>query len=179
MFTHSLVTSSKRDRCSPNLLELTRLAVFNILYVLSVLSAATKADGFALYFLGESNNVSADAIYWPHCTAPCTHKLVFDFLFLHMCFSHLCISVELVFVHSNGGQGRPSEPRPLWSHRIWDDHCRSRCQDSQNATSRRHCRGKTTVSQEELHQSQLMLVLLSSLPPRVKKWKMLQERFFV
>lgn len=46
-----------------DLLKLTPLAVFNIPSAVSVLPAATKADGFALYFLGESNNVSADDIY--------------------------------------------------------------------------------------------------------------------
>lgn len=119
---------------------------FNIPYAISVLSSATKADGFALYFLGESNNVSADGIYWLHCVQSCIYRLAFDVSIVHLCFSHLCISIELVFVHPNGGQGWPSVPHPLRSHRIWDNHCRSRCQDSQNATSGRHCRGKTKIT---------------------------------
>lgn len=101
------------------------------------------------------------------------YRRAFIGLRLTSCFSHLRISIELVFVHSNGGQGWPSEPHPLRSHCMWDNHCRSCCQDSQNATRRRHRRGKTVVSQEEMHQSQkyelLIVALLSSPPSRVKK----------
>lgn len=59
--------------------------------------------------------------------------------FLQLCFtscSCLFFSTEFMFIHSNGGQGWPSIPHPLWPHRIWDNHCRSCCQDSQNTASR-------------------------------------------
>lgn len=66
-------------------------------------------------------------------------------LFLCFCFplcSRLCFSIEFMFVHSNGGQGRASKPHPLRPHRIWDNHCRSCCQDSQNTASRGYHGGK-------------------------------------
>lgn len=75
----------------------------------------------------------------------CTFAHAFDIFFLHFCFplcSCLRFSIEFMFVHSNGGQGWSSKPHPLRPHCIWDNHCRSRCQDSQNDTSRGHRRGK-------------------------------------
>ncbi|KAM6922407.1 cAMP and cAMP-inhibited cGMP 3',5'-cyclic phosphodiesterase 10A isoform 2-T2 [Lycodopsis pacificus] len=47
-----------------------------------------------------------------------------------------------MFVQSNGGQGWPSKPHPLWPHRIWDNRCRSCCQDSHNTASRGHHGGR-------------------------------------
>lgn len=96
--------------------------------------AATKADGFALYFLGECNNVSSDFFCFFTDASLCICSF-----FLQLCFtscSCLFFSTEFMFIHSNGGQGWASIPHPLWPHRIWDNHCRSCCQDSQNTASR-------------------------------------------
>lgn len=51
------------------------------------------------------------------------------------------VQIEFMFVHTNGGQGRPSEPRSLRAHHVRDDHCRPRCKDSQDATGGGHRRG--------------------------------------
>lgn len=59
-----------------------------------------------------------------------------------------------MFVHSNGGQGWPSKPHSLRPHRIWDNHCRPCCKDSQNATSRGHRRGTAVSSSVQSYQSQ-------------------------
>lgn len=107
---------------------------------------ATKADGFALYFLGECNNVSAEDIipeYILYTNAVVCMYLTFFPPHFPLC-SCLCFSIEFMFVHSNGGQGWPSMPHPLRPHRIWDNHCRSCCQDSQNSASRGHHGGKAT-----------------------------------
>lgn len=63
----------------------------------------------------------------------------------------LCFSIEFMFVHSNGGQGWPSKPHPLRPHRIWDDHCRSCCQDSQNTASRGHHGGKVSSQAVQIY----------------------------
>lgn len=73
----------------------------------------------------------------------CIWRFLSPFLFpLSVFFFCLWSSIEFMFVHSNGGQGWPSKPHPLRPHRIWDNHCRSCCQDSQNTTSRRHHGGE-------------------------------------
>lgn len=117
-----------------------------------LISTATKADGFALYFLGECNNVSAEDICWIHFIHWCSCVYAWRGFFLPPFlfpspFHFLCFSIEFMFVHSYGGQGWPSKPHPLRPHRIWDNHCRSCCQDSQNTASRGHHGGKALVSQ--------------------------------
>lgn len=76
----------------------------------------------------------------------CVHVFHSPYLCFPLC-SHLCLSTESMFVHSNGGQGWPSKPHPLWPDSIWDNHCCSCCQDSQNTASRGHRGGKAILSQ--------------------------------
>lgn len=56
------------------------------------------------------------------------------------------VQIEFMFVHTNRGQGRPSEPRSLRPHHVRDDHRRPCCEDSQDATGGGHRRGTAVFS---------------------------------
>lgn len=110
----------------------------------SSLSTATKADSFALYFLGECNNVSTRGGF---CLDIQEASSVFN-----RCYS-LFFSTEFMFIHSNGAQRWPSKPRPLRPHRIWDNHRRLCCQDSQNRAGGGHHGGTAAILKPQKSQS--------------------------
>lgn len=97
------------------------------------------------------------------------------------CFNHcrcLWFSTEFMFIHSNGGQRRPSKPRPLRPHRIRDYHRRLCCQDSQNTAGGGHHGGTAAVLKTNLSQWLQLEGNWASLVPRQKHFTAKPKSFF-